>query len=341
MKLIKPPKLNKGDVIATVSSSWGVAGEPDVIWRYNIGKERLENIGLVVVSAPNAMKGEKYLAENPKARAEDIMWAFENKNINAIIANIGGSDSINILPYLNAKTITDNPKIFIGYSDVMNIHLFCYKAGLSTFYGHNLLPVIAEIPSYHPYSSRWFEKVLFRKEHVGIIEPSDNYSCDENSYFDNTVSKVYHKYSGYLWIQGAGKIHGRLFGGHTGLNELSGTPIEITAEDFRNKILFLEDLAEFLSPEQLADFVDWLGTIGALQMLNGMLIGKLCEYAAFDEHKNALLRIVKEKYNLVDLPIVANLNFGHTSPMCILPYGAMAEIDCDNQLFRILESGVV
>lgn len=129
---------------ATISSSWGVAGEPDILWKYNVGKQRLESMGLAVIPAPNSMKGAKYLSENPQARAEDIIWTFENSDIKAIIANIGGSDSIKLLAYLDSKTIKDSLKIFIGYSDVVNIHLFCYKAGLSTFYGHNLLPVIAE-----------------------------------------------------------------------------------------------------------------------------------------------------------------------------------------------------
>lgn len=339
--LNKPTKLNSGDTIATVSPSWGVAGEPDTLWKYQLGKTRLENMGLTVVAAPHSMKGAKYLAENPQARAEDILWAFENKEIKAIIANIGGSDSVIVLPYLDAKIITDNPKIFIGYSDVMNIHLFCYKAGLSTFYGHNLLPIIAETPVFHPYSEKWFKKILFENVPIGEIEPSDEYSCDQNNFTDQSVSKIYHEGRGYLWLQGKGKARGRLFGGHTGLMEMAGTAAEISVEDFRNKILFIEDIAEFFAPDQLADFADWLGKIGALPLLKGILIGRLCTDEPFDGHKKALLHIVNDKYGLSHLPIVANMDFGHTSPMFILPYGAMAEIDCDSKTFSILESGVL
>ncbi len=266
---------------------------------------------------------------------------FENKEVKALISNIGGNDSIRLLPFLDVKTAADNPKIFIGYSDVLTIHLFCRKAGLSTFYGHNLLPIIAENLSFHPYSQKWFDKVLLHNDPIGVIAPSDTYSCDDTDYADQAAGKTYHRDGGYLWLQGQGKARGRLFGGHTSLMDTSGTPIEITAEDFKNTLLFIEDIPEFFSPEQLADFIDWLGNIGALQTLKGILIGKLCGYAPFEAHKDALLRILNDKYGLIHMPVVANMNFGHTSPMCILPYGAMAEIDCGNKTFSILESAVV
>ena len=69
-ELIKPQKLIKGDTIATISPCSGISGNPDVLWKYNIGKMRLEAMGLHVVSAPNSQKGEEFLQHNPQARAE-------------------------------------------------------------------------------------------------------------------------------------------------------------------------------------------------------------------------------------------------------------------------------
>ena len=337
MKLAKPKKLNEGDTIATVSPCWGVAGEEDTVWKYNIGKKRLEEFGLNVVAAPNSMKGEEYLRNNPKARADDILWAFENNNVKAIIANIGGNDSLNVLPYLNSKTVCMNPKIFIGYSDVMNYHLYLYKVGLSSFYGPNLLSVIAETPDFQSYSKFWFHKVLFENNTIGELFPANTYSCDNNSYFDKEYAKQYHKETGYIFVQGKGKVKGELFGGHTGIRNFPG----INAECFFDKILFLEDTADFFTPSHLKIFLNWLGEIGALQRIKGLLIGKLCSYSSFEKHRKAILEIVNDKYGLTDLAIIANVNFGHTSPICILPYGVQAEIDFDNKKLFILESGVV
>ena len=92
-KLTKPGRLEKDDLVATVSPCNGWAGDPDIKWKYELGVSRLQDIDLRVVAAPNSMRGSEYLAKNPKARAEDIMWAFENKEVRAIIANVGGNDS--------------------------------------------------------------------------------------------------------------------------------------------------------------------------------------------------------------------------------------------------------
>lgn len=160
--LIKPNHLRYGDTIATVSPSNGWAGDADINWKYCLGVTRLKELfGFHTISAPNSLRGSEYLRKNPQARAEDIMWAFTNPEVKAIIANIGGNDSINIIPFINTNVIKNNPKVFIGYSDVQNIHILCYKARLSTFYGDNLLTNIAETPYMHPYSERWFRKVLF------------------------------------------------------------------------------------------------------------------------------------------------------------------------------------
>ena len=70
--MIKPPKLNKGDIIATISPSWGCAGDEDVRWKYELGVKRLEELGLHVVAAPNSLKGADFLEKHPEKRAEDV-----------------------------------------------------------------------------------------------------------------------------------------------------------------------------------------------------------------------------------------------------------------------------
>ena len=114
-QLVKPRRLKPGDTIATISPCNGWAGDEGIKWKYELGVSRLRELGLNVITAPNSMRGSEYLAKNPRARAEDIMWAFENKDVQAIIANVGGCDSIKLIPFIDPKSISDNPKIFIGY----------------------------------------------------------------------------------------------------------------------------------------------------------------------------------------------------------------------------------
>ena len=268
------------------------------------------------------------------------MWAFENKDVHAIIANVGGCDSIKLIPYIDPKSISDNPKIFIGYSDVMNIHLLCYKCGLSTFYGDNLLTQIADQAGWHEYSKKWFIKALFDSSILGNIEPADEWTFEPSDNFYPEKIRNYYPSSGYEIIQGQGRIAGRLIGGHTGIMELEDTAIEPMLEDYEDAILFVEDIPEFFDEEFIETFFEKLGKEGILNRLNGIIIGKANEKRSFTGQAQIIRQIVSEKYSC-KIPIMYGLNFGHSSPMFILPYGAKAEIDCDKNTFSILESGVV
>jgi len=322
MELIKPKRLRAGGTIATVSVSHGWAGDENSRWKYELGKKRLEELyGLNVLPAPNSMRGSEFLSQNPQARAEDVMWAFDNKAVSAIIANVGGNDSIKLLPYIDSATIANNPKIFIGMSDVLNVNLLCYKAGLSTFYGCNLF-TIGEAQGFHPYSEKWFRKTLFDAELIGNIEPFKQPNA------------------GYDLIQGEGVVQGRLIGGHTGIMEVENEPIALSVTDFDGSILFVEDIPQFFSPSKLEEFLMWLGGKGFLQKLNGIIIGKLSENVSFAEHGAVVRNVVGNEFGLKTLPVLYGLNFGHTSPIFAIPYGAKAEINCDLQTFAILEAGV-
>lgn len=342
MELKKPRHLSAGDTIATVSISHGWAGEQNILWKYELGKKRLETIfNLKVIPAPNSMKGFEYLKNNPQARADDIMWAFENKDINAIIANVGGNDSIKVIPFIDSVVIKNNPKIFIGYSDVMNIHFLCYKAGLSTFYGHNFLPTIAEAQGFHPYSEKWFKKTLFDISPIGSIEPSENWTYENQNYDEKNFKRNYYPNPGYELIQGEGIARGRLIGGHTGISGFEKESITLTGDDFKDSILFIEDIPEFFTPDSITNFFKWLGYNGFLQKINGIIIGRICENNSFDKHSIEIKNVINGEFGLKNLPVLYGLNFGHSSPMFIIPYGAKAEINSENKSFVILESGVV
>ena len=339
-ELIKPAHLKKGDLIATVSPSNGWAGDQIIRWKYDLGVSRLEELGLRVVAAPNSMRGSDYLSRNPKARAEDIMWAFENKDIRAVIANIGGNDSIKIIPYIDSKVISDNPKIFIGCSDVMNLHLLCYKSGLSSFYGPNLLNDISDQAGWHEYSRKWFIKTLFEASPIGCIERSDEWTYEPADYFDPGKKRTFYPNTDYQIVSGPGRVTGRLIGGHTGIIELDGTPLELHPEDFDEAILFVEDIPEFFDEDGVRTYFEYLGQKGILQRINGIVIGKINEESSFDARAELIRQIVSDKYSC-SVPIIYGLNFGHSSPACMLPYGALAELDCDKRSFSIPESGVM
>ncbi|MCR5458577.1 MAG: LD-carboxypeptidase [Acetatifactor sp.] len=338
-KLIKPGHLEKGDTIATISPCNGWAGDTQIRWKYELGASRLRELGLRVVAAPNSLRGSEYLSKNPRARAEDLTWAFENREVRAIIANVGGNDSIKIIPYVDSKVISDHPKIFVGYSDVMNLHLLCYHSGLSTFYGDNLLTTIADQAGWHEYGKKSFVKTLFDPSPIGTIDSSKEWTFEASDYVDPEKKRTYYLNDGYRIIQGCGRATGRLIGGHTGIMDLEGSPLELKTEDFDGAILFVEDIPEFFDEEGVRTYFGYLGQKGILKKLSGIIIGKVNENISFSDRAQIISQIVSDQYSN-SIPILSGLNFGHSAPICMLPYGALAELDCEKKTFSILESGV-
>jgi muramoyltetrapeptide carboxypeptidase LdcA involved in peptidoglycan recycling len=338
MNLIKPPKLNPGDTIATVSPAWGCAGDEGIRWRYDLGVRRLyEDFGLNVKPMPYSLRGADYLLANPQARAQDLMTAFADSSIKGIIANIGGNDSIRLLPYIDEKVICENPKVFIGYSDIMSVHLMCQKAGLATFYGANLLPNFGDPQGLHPYTKHWFEKALFHAEPLGTITDAYEYTADLIDYTNKAQQRQYHP-AKVECIQGSGKVTGRLYGGHTGLMDMPDDLLWFLKEP--NLILFFEDIVDCVKPDDIGNFFKWLDTRGVTKNINGIVFGRFNEYPENIAYRQATINALRD-VRLENIPVLWNMSFGHTAPICVIPYGALAEIDCCSVRFNILESGVI
>jgi muramoyltetrapeptide carboxypeptidase LdcA involved in peptidoglycan recycling len=150
---------------------------------------------------------------------------------------------------------------------------------------------------------------------------------------------------GWRFLQGTGVAEGRLIGGCIEvLDWLRGTAVWPERADFNDAILFLETSEEAPPPSAVARALRTYASMGILRTLSGILFGRpggevpLDRFAAYDE---AILRVVSEEEGLSDLPVVTNMDFGHTDPMFVLPCGVLAKIDCENKQFEVLESAVV
>lgn len=340
MNLIKPQKLKKGDTIATVSLSWGGAGDPDLLWRYNLGKERLETeYGLKVIEMQNTLMGSEFVYNNPEKRAKDLMNAFKNPEIKGIFSCIGGDDSIRMLPYIDFNIIKDNPKIFLGYSDSTITHLICYKAGITSYYGPSILAEFGENIKIFDYTGHWIKKVLFEDTEIGVIPASTTWTGERIQWLEenkNMVKKMEIN-TGYDFIQGDSIVQGRLWGGCLEVLEFAKETILWTDLE-EDTILFFETSEDTPAPDLLKYWLRNYAAIGLLQKAKAILFGKPYQAKYAGEYKDVIKTVLNE-YKILETPVVLNMSFGHNQPMCILPYGAMAEVNCNDKTFSILESG--
>lgn len=213
--MIKPKKLKKGDKVAIVSLSSGLAGEEMFRHRYELGKKRLEQLGFNVVTMKNALKGIEYLYNHPEKRAEDFMDAILDKDIKGIICNIGGDDTIRLLPYIDFEAIANNPKVFMGYSDTTINHFMMQKAGVVSYYGPAVMTDFAENNSMHIYTLKYINEVLLENSEDIVIKSSDkwtseylDWAIEEN---DNIPRKMNEEKYGYEVLQGKRNIYWRTF----------------------------------------------------------------------------------------------------------------------------------
>ncbi|ABX43545.1 S66 family peptidase [Lachnoclostridium phytofermentans] len=335
-ELIKPKALKSGDTIALISISGGRGGDADMIARFEEGKRRLESLYKVnVIATPNALQGNDNIYQHPEARGADLMWALKNKDINGIICIMGGDDSYRVFPFIDINVIHDNPKVFMGYSDIASWTTLFAVAGVMSYYGPNLLTPIAQPIKLDDYTMEAIKKCLFSTDTIGEIKPCDSYTKIEwRNVTEDEISWT--KNTGYKLLQGRGKVQGRLFGGCGGpIRQIMGTEYFPTPEFFNDCILFFEVGSPYGS--LLAGLHDLreLDAAGLFKNANGLITGHLNE-----EEEKMLLKFLKYEANREDLVVLENVDFAHRTPMTVIPVGAMAEIDCDRISFSIIESGV-
>ncbi len=345
--MLKPRKLQLGDRVAAVSLSWG--GPGTFPHRYQAGKQQLEReFGVTVVEMPHTLSEAGWLQRHPQARAEDLMRAFADPSIKAILSTIGGDDSIRILPYIDLEVIRSNPKIFMGYSDTTISHLACYKAGLASFYGPAVMSGFAENGGMFPYMVDAVRRTLFSSAPMGVVEPNRqgwtvevlDWVEPENQFRKRKLNPPLE----WKFLQGQGVHGGRLLGGCIEvLDWLRGTDFWPGEEAWQDAILFFETSEDAPPPEDVTRILRSFAALGVLRRLSGILVGRpggQVPLEEFEEYDQAILQVVAEEEGLTGLPVISRMDFGHTDPMLVLPYGVQAEIDCDKHQFAILEAAV-
>lgn len=341
--MIRPRALRPGNTIAVLSPSWGgPAVFPHI---YERGLEILrEEFGLRVKEFPTTRMAPAELYAAPQARAGDLNAAFADREVAAIIASIGGDESVRVLPFLDPAVIRANPKILMGYSDTTTLLAYLNQLGLVTFHGPAVMAGFAQTRSLPAAFRTHVRALLFEAPARYRYTPYGSYSEGYPEWGDpaNTglVGEVRLDPLGWRWAQGTGRHEGRLFGGCVEVLEfLKGTVFWPEASFWGGVILFLETSEEAPPPHRVGYMLRNYGMQGVFERLAGLLIGRARGYTAEQkaELEQTAVRIVRDEFGRPDLPIVTNLEFGHTDPQHMMPLGVRMAINCDEGALELLE----
>lgn len=354
--MIKARALEKGDKVAIVSLSSGMLGEDFCSHNIEIGVKRIKDYGLEPVFMPNALKGIDYLKQYPEARAADLKQAFMDDSIAGIICAIGGDDTYKLLPYLLEdeefiQAVRTHPKLFTGFSDTTINHLMFYKLGLVTYYGPNFICDLSEISNEMlPFTEKAF-RGYFKGNECKEILPSPVWYEERTDYSIEAIGTdriVHNDERGFELLQGASVFEGKLLGGCLesiydilSLNRYEDEK-EIcerynlfpSLEEWKGKVLFIETSEEEPTPEILKKELLALKEQGIFDVISGIIVGKPQDETYYEEYKGVYLEVIDNK----DLSILYNVNFGHATPRCVIPYGIQVKVDADKKKIIFNES---
>lgn len=328
--------------IGIVSLSSGVLGEDFVSHEVEIGLKRLKEYGVEVVFLPNSLKGIKTLKENPQLRATDLIEAFKDSSIDMIFCAIGGDDTYKLLPYLfendELKKIV-NQKIFLGFSDTTINHFMLNKLGIKTFYGQAFLPDVCELSGdMLSYSKKYFEELISTGK-IKEVRASDIWYEERKDFSKKGIGIKMKTFpnKGFELINGKPLFEGKILGGciETIYDMFDNTRYDDSSlvckkyeifpslDKWKDNILLLETSEEKSSPQKYKKMIKKLNETGIFNVISGLLVGKPREEVYYNEYKEVLLEEISNK----DLSILYNVNIGHATPRCIIPFGVKAKVN--------------
>jgi len=315
-----PPKLREGDGVRVIAPARSLSMPWINEELKQIATKRFEELGLKLSFGNNVSEMDEFSSSLIKSRIRDLHDAFEDDEIKLVITVIGGFNSNQLLSYIDYDIIKSNPKILCGYSDITALQNAIYaKTGLVTYSGPAFFS-FGDKKGFD-YTLDYFKKCLF-SESSFAINPAKEWSNDK--WANNQENRNFVKSEGF-WSLNEGEATGNIVGGNQcTLNLLQGTEF---MPNIKDSILFLEDDYEV----QVATFDRDLQSIihqPGFDKVRGIVIGRFEPESKMT--KELLTKIIKTKKELKNIPVIGNVDFGHTTPMITFPIGGTAKISCES-----------
>ncbi len=310
-----PSKLKSGDLIKVIAPSRSLAILSQETKDY--ANKRFEELGLKLSFGKHVEEKDDFGSSSIQSRVEDLHEAFSNKEIKGIITVIGGFNSNQLFRYIDWDLIKNNPKIFCGFSDITALNnSFFAKTELVTYSGPHYSTFGQKL--YLDYTIECFKKCLMSEEPFEVIASKQ---WTDDAWYKNQDDRHLVDNSGFLTIN-EGEAEGTILGANLcTFNLLQGTEF---MPSLKNSILFIED--DYGSqPHHFDRDLQSLIHLSDFDGVKGIVIGR---FQKASNMTNELLKtIIRTKKELKDLPVVANVDFGHTEPKITLPIGGHCKIN--------------
>lgn len=296
-----------------------------------------ERLGLEPVEYPTTRE----LGASAKDRARDLMAAFSDPGIGAVMASIGGSDQLTVLNHLDPEVVQAHPKRFFGYSDNTNLLNYLWNLGIVSYHGGSTLAHLARPGGVHPVSLESLRRALFTDDTVRIL-PVDTFTdlnadWADPSTLENELATT--SDDGWLWHNSEAIVSGHTWGGNLEILHwnLAANRWIRPVEEYAGCVLLLETSEEMPPAKDVYVMLRNFGERGLLEQFPAVVIAKPKAWspetpleepqrAQFRrDQRDAVLRALSE-YNPGAVAVFGP-DFGHTDPQLVLPYGGLMLVD--------------
>jgi muramoyltetrapeptide carboxypeptidase LdcA involved in peptidoglycan recycling len=335
----KLQKLQKGDKVAIVSPSFAAPA----VWPHvhELGLKRIREVfELEPVEYPATAKLDATVEE----KAADLVAAYSDPEIRAVVSTLGGDIQVTYIKNLSKEPFVNNPKPFFGFSDCSHFSNFLFLNRIPSYYGAALFTQFAHQKEMNPYSVKYIKHAMFDEGEIELV-PSESFNdigLDWGESANLDKERAYEPNEGWVW-DGSKDAEGILWGGCVeSVDEMLRHGVQIPSlEQFETIVLMMETSEEIPSADYVSRVFRAFGERGILERIKGVVVGRAKarefgklqnpeERVAYRKEQQETIVITVRAYNK-GIPIVQNMDFGHTEPQIPMPYGNKIRIDSEDK----------
>ncbi|RPF41107.1 muramoyltetrapeptide carboxypeptidase LdcA involved in peptidoglycan recycling [Streptomyces sp. Ag109_G2-6] len=285
----------------------------------------LRRLGWDPVPAPHALDSHRMSAATPAEVAEDLHVLLRDDSIGAVMATAGGYTAMEILPWIDYELVRSRNIPIIGYSDVTAVLWAMLSQGaLSLVHGPMAVSEFGHFQGPFPYTFESLRAVLARTGPITLWQPDE--WTDDDPWWDRDDQRSLRVQSASPWrVLRHGHAEGPLLAGCLfAVAPLFGTPYW---PDVEGKVLFIEDFG--VGPDQLVPALSQWRYSGHLDKVSGVVFARRGRPGGAATGCTDFDGTVLSAFEGLDIPIVTDVDFGHTEPMLSLPFGERVCISTD------------